>query len=51
MHANAEEALARAVAATATEREARRQAEIDRTAAEVRLAQLRDDLERVTFGA
>ena len=46
LHANAEEALARAEAATATERQARRQAEIARTDAEARLAQFREDLER-----
>lgn len=46
LHANAEEALARAEAATATERQARRQAEIARTGAEARLAQFREDLER-----
>jgi hypothetical protein len=48
LHANAEEALARAEAATATEREARRQAEIARTDAEARLDRLREDLERVS---
>jgi hypothetical protein len=46
LHANADEALARAEAATATEREGRRQAEIARMDAEARLAQFREDLER-----
>ena len=48
LHANAEEALARAEAATATEREARRRAEVATVDVETRLAQLRDDLERVS---
>jgi ElaB/YqjD/DUF883 family membrane-anchored ribosome-binding protein len=48
LHANAEEALARAEAATATERAARTQAEIARTDAETRLAELREDLERLS---
>jgi hypothetical protein len=48
LHANAEEALTRAEAATATEREARRRAEIARTDAEARLDRLREDLERVS---
>ena len=46
LHANADEALARAEAATVTEREVRRQAEIARMDAEARLAQFREDLER-----
>ena len=46
LRANADEALARAEAATATEREVRRQAEIARTDAEARLAKFREDLER-----
>ena len=48
LHANAEAALARAEAATATEREARKRAEVARADAEARLAQFREDLERVS---
>ena len=48
LHANAEEALARAEAATATEREARRRAEVATADAEAQLAQFREDLERVS---
>jgi hypothetical protein len=48
LHANAEEALARAEAATATEREARRRAEVATAGAEARLAQFREELERVS---
>jgi hypothetical protein len=47
LHANAEEALARAEAAIATEREATRQAELGKAGAEARFAQLREDSDRV----
>jgi hypothetical protein len=46
LHAASEEALARAEAETVTEREARRQAEGARAAAEVQLSQVREDFER-----
>ena len=46
LHATAEEALARAEAETVTEREARRQAEGARAAAEAQLSQVREDFER-----
>jgi hypothetical protein len=46
LHATAEESLARAEAETATEREARRQAEGARAAAEAQLSQVREDFER-----
>jgi hypothetical protein len=48
LHANGEEALARAEAATATEREARMRAEVATADAEARLARVRGDLERVS---
>jgi hypothetical protein len=48
LHANAEEALARAEAATATEREAKRLAEVATADAEARLARFREDLDRVS---
>jgi hypothetical protein len=47
LHANAEEALAQAEAETATEREARRQAEGARESAEAQLSKVREDFERV----
>ena len=46
LHATAEEALARAEAETVTEREARRQAEGARAAAEAALSEIREDFER-----
>jgi hypothetical protein len=51
LHANAEEVLARAEAETATEREARRQAEGAKADAEARLSQFREDFERVRHEA
>jgi flagellar biosynthesis GTPase FlhF len=48
LHANTEEALAHAEAETATEREARRQAEGAVADAEAQLSKVRDDLERVS---
>ncbi len=46
LHATAEEALARAEAETTTEREARRQAEGARAAAEAQLSEIREGFER-----
>jgi hypothetical protein len=46
LHATSEEALARAEAETVTEREATRQAEGARAAAEAQLSQVREDFER-----
>jgi hypothetical protein len=48
LHANAEEALARAEAETLTEREARKQAEGARADAEAQLSKVREDFERVS---